>query len=100
MSIQTKNPKRITGLDSLIFASLIKAKRSLSIKQISQRVGITWATANIHIKKLVELNVLNVEKTIRKSRVHINLQFIEDIRLNKTLSEENMPQLNFLSPIG
>lgn len=80
--------KRINGLDSLVFASLVKAQRPLSIKQIAKHTGITWPTANSHVQKLVKLNVLTVKKTIRKNRVQINSNFTNQLKLNNFLSKE------------
>lgn len=95
MPIQAKNRKRITGLDSRIFASLLKAQRPLSVRQIAKRVDITWSTANVHIQKLIRLNVLSIDKTIRKNRVYVNPKFTNYLRLNKILKEEI--QLNLLN---
>jgi predicted transcriptional regulator len=89
MSPPTKTKKRITGLDSRIFASLFKAQRPLAIKQIARRLNISWSTAKIHIQKMVKLNILTVEKTIRKNRVQINPKFINYLKLNKSLIKDN-----------
>lgn len=78
--------KRITAIDSRIFADLLKAQRSLPIKQIALRNNITWPTANLHVKKLQNFKVLNIEKTIRKNRVSVNPKFVLDI--NKILLKE------------
>lgn len=80
--------KRITGLDSRIFASLLRANRPLPVKQIAQRVNVTWPTANLHIQKLAKLNVLNNTKTIRKNRVSIDPRFIEHLKTNRLLKKE------------
>ncbi len=81
------NKKRITGLDSRIFASLIKAQRPLSVKQLSKRASISWLTADIHIQKLAKLKILTIEKTIRKNRVQINPKFITHLKLNNLLEK-------------
>ena len=86
-----KNPKtkrkRITNLDSKIFVDIIKAKRPLSIKQIAQRLGITWPTTKKHIEKLQKLNVLENDKTIRKNRIKIKPDFIAYLREKKYIRE-------------
>jgi len=90
MAIPIRNPKRITGLDSRIFASLLRAQRPLPVKQIANRVNVTWPTANLHVQKLAKLNVLtNSGKTIRKNRVSISPQFMDSIRMNKLLKKES-----------
>lgn len=88
MAIPIKNPKRITGLDSRIFASLLRANRPLPVKQIANRVNVTWPTANLHLKKLEALNVINNVRTIRKNRVSISPKFIESLKTNKLLKKE------------
>lgn len=93
MPLSKRNQKRITGLDSRIFASLAKAQRPLSVKQLAERVNITWPTANKHIQKLIKLNVLIIEKTIRKNRIQINPKFINNLKSYNTLTEK--PKLNF-----
>lgn len=79
--------KRITGLDSRIFANLIRAKRSLSVKQIAMHAGISWLTANIHVQKMAKLNILFIKKTVRKNRVQINPKFITYLKLNDFLNQ-------------
>ena len=98
MPLSKRNQKRITGLDSRIFASLVKAQRPLPVKQLAERVDITWPTANKHIQKLVKLNVLVIEKTIRKNRVQINPKFINNLKTYNILDEE--PKLNLLEGIN
>jgi predicted transcriptional regulator len=95
MHLSIRNKKRITRIDSHIFASLVKAQRPLPIKQIAKRVDITWSTAKIHVQKLVKLNVLTIEKTIRKNRVQIDPKFINYLKLNKILNEDS--PLNFVA---
>lgn len=94
MSLQKNNHKRINGLDSRIFAVLIRSRRALSIKQIAKSLDVTWITAKSHIQKLAELNVLIIWKTIRKNRVQINPKFIDHLKLNSVFNEEKILKLN------
>jgi len=96
MAIPARNQKRITGLDSRIFASLLRANRPLPVKQVAKRVGITWPTANLHVQKLANLNVLNVVKTIRKNRVKIEPKFLEHLKTNKLLKKETADMRRWL----
>lgn len=80
--------KRITNIDSRIFADLIKAQRPLPVKQIAQRTNITWPTANQHIQKLAKMNVVKVDKTIRKNRVAIDPKFIAQLKMKNIIKKE------------
>jgi len=89
MPLPPRRPlKRINNIDSRIFANLIRAQRPLPVKQIAQRTNITWPTANQHIQKLANMNVVKVEKTIRKNRVAIDPRFIQHLKTKKIINKE------------
>ena len=71
---------RIDKLDAELFGSLYRARRPLSIKKLAQRTDMSWQTANKHIKKLEGLKVLNTKKTIRKTRVTIDKDFLKGMK--------------------
>lgn len=88
MAFPVKRPiKRITNIDSRIFADLIRAQRPLPVKQIAQRANITWSTANQHIQKLAKMEILKVNKTIRKNRVVINPKFITQLKTKNIIKK-------------
>lgn len=89
MPLPKKRPiKRISNIDSRIFASLVRARRPLPVKQIAQRTNVTWPTAKSHVEKLRKMNVLKIEKTIRKNRVTIDPRFKKQLKSKNLFSSE------------
>lgn len=81
---QSKMPKKksknlINKIDTLIISDLYKAGRPLSIKKLAERTGISWPTVKKHVEKLKELGPLKTKKTIRKTRVFIDTEFLKTI---------------------
>ncbi|KKK87412.1 hypothetical protein LCGC14_2753490 [marine sediment metagenome] len=68
---------RINNIDSKIFASIVKARRPLSLGKLSKRTDISWLTIKNHVQKMEGLGVLKTQKTIRKTAVTVNPKFKE-----------------------
>ncbi len=77
--VKKKSKNLITKIDADIISSLYRAKRPLSVKRLAERVGVSWPTVNEHVKKLVDIGPLKIEKTIRKTRVYIDYEFLKPI---------------------
>lgn len=77
------NKNRIRPLDSKIFSDLYKANRPLPVKRIAKRINVSWPTVDKHVKKLQELKVLDVNKTIRRTNVSINQDFLNKMKKQK-----------------
>jgi len=89
MPLPPRRPlRRINNIDSRIFANLLRAQRPLPVKQIAQRTNITWPTANQHIQKLANMNVVKIDKTIRKNRVAIDPRFINQLKTKNIIKKD------------
>ena len=75
---------RIDKLDAELFGSLFRAKRPLSVKKLATRTDMSWQTANKHIKKLEGFNVVKTKKSIRKTNVSINPNFLKGFKKKTT----------------
>ena len=71
-----KNSK-VKSLDREIFVSLYKAKRQLPIKRIAERLNVSWPTIDSHVKKLEQLGVVITHKTVRRTNVELNQEFLK-----------------------
>ena len=83
--VKGKTKSRIDKLDSQLFGSLFRAKRPLPIKKLARRTDMSWQTANKHLKKLNELNIVEINKTVRRSNVSLNEKFMESLRKRKKI---------------
>lgn len=54
--------QKIGSLEDIIEQDLNKARRPLSIQQISKRTRIAWATVNKHTKVLEKKGIIKIEK--------------------------------------
>jgi DNA-binding transcriptional regulator GbsR (MarR family) len=68
---KSKRKSRIDSFDARLFGSLHHARRPLSIKKLAQRTDMSWQTANKHLKKLQELDIIDFKKTVKKTSVFI-----------------------------
>lgn len=75
--------KRVDKIDKLIFATLARANRPLSISQIADRTGLTWNTTNIHVLKMERWKTLVVKRSIRRSYVSISQTYLKKLRARK-----------------
>ena len=71
---------KIGSRDAQLFGSLYKANRPLSIKKLAQRTDMSWQTADQHIKKLAKLNILKLNKSVRKTSVSMEPSWVEKVR--------------------
>ncbi len=72
--------KRVDKVDKIIFASLARAKRPLSIMQIVYRTGYSWITVNNHVKKMENWGTLDVFRSVRRTYVSINSYYLKRLR--------------------
>jgi len=66
---------KIDRVDREIFASIFRARRPLSIRQLVYRIGYSWATINRHVSKLEGVGILEVRRTVRRSWVSIERSY-------------------------
>jgi len=72
-----KKKLNIRKIDSDIFSTLHNAKRPLPVKKIAERIDVSWPTANLSVKKLRDMKVLRIKKTVRMSKVDIDPIFLK-----------------------
>lgn len=72
--------KRVDKVDKVIFASLARANRPLSIMQIVDRTGYSWITVNNHVWKMHNWGTLDIAKTKRRTYVSINQSYLRKLR--------------------
>jgi DNA-binding transcriptional regulator GbsR (MarR family) len=75
--------KRVDKIDKLIFATLARANRPLSISQIADRTSLTWNTVNIHVTKMERWKTLVVKRSIRRSYVSISQTYLSKLRARR-----------------
>lgn len=78
-----KKKGKIDKYDAQLFGSLYKAKRPLPIKRLAKRTDMSWQTANTHLKKLKRLNIVNIQKTKRRTNITINPIFLTRVKKKK-----------------
>ncbi len=73
---------KITGLfkkeEKLILKAAFKARRPLSVKEISKRSTISWVTADKYAKELVKRNWLVTVDVGKRKRYEFNYDRIGD----------------------
>lgn len=75
--------KRVDKIDKLIFATLARANRQLSISQIADRTDLTWNTAKNHVLKMEKWKTLIVKRSVRRSYVSISQTYLRKLRARK-----------------
>lgn len=75
-------------MDIDIMIDLMKAKRPLTLRQISKRNNISWVTAKKHVNNIDNFysrdgKVISIKKTRRRTEVKANdsfLDFMKEVR--------------------
>jgi DNA-binding transcriptional regulator GbsR (MarR family) len=78
-----KRVGRLTGKDRQLVRSLYLAQRPLPLTKLAERTGMGWKTIQKSADKLHRLDVLNIEKSIRRTNISLKPNFLSILKSHR-----------------